>query len=117
MTASSTPFCVGHPWGKGEARMYRTLCALGLAVLPGVFAASACAADPPRLAEVLAVEEVMQEAIKKAEPSIACILLARADDTRSQNLDDPRQVPESYGSGVVIDEKGLILTNYHVVRD
>jgi serine protease Do len=26
-------------------------------------------------------------------------------------------VPEYYGSGVVIDESGLILTNYHVVRD
>ena len=26
-------------------------------------------------------------------------------------------VPDSYGSGVVIDSRGLILTNYHVVRD
>src|SRR4051812_17930114 len=97
--------------------MYRTLCAFGLAVLLGLFAASAHAADGPRLADVLAIEEVMQEAIRKAEPSIACILVARADDMRSQDLENPRQAPESFGSGVVVDDKGLILTNYHVVRE
>jgi serine protease Do len=34
------------------------------------------------------------------------------------NLAAPDAVPDSYGSGVVIDgREGLILTNYHVVRD
>lgn len=33
------------------------------------------------------------------------------------DLADRGNVPESYGSGVVLDEAGLILTNYHVVRD
>lgn len=33
------------------------------------------------------------------------------------DLAHPDHVPESYGSGVVIDEQGLVLTNYHVVRD
>ena len=28
----------------------------------------------------------------------------------------PAHVPESYGSGVVIDGAGLLLTNYHVVQ-
>ncbi len=32
------------------------------------------------------------------------------------NLADPEAVPESYGSGVVIDAGGLILTNYHVIE-
>jgi S1-C subfamily serine protease len=31
------------------------------------------------------------------------------------DLADPATVPESYGSGVVLDEAGLLLTNYHVV--
>lgn len=31
------------------------------------------------------------------------------------NLADPEAVPESYGSGVVIDGAGLVLTNYHVI--
>jgi serine protease Do len=35
---------------------------------------------------------------------------------RAHDLSDPATVPESYGSGVVIDEKGLVLTCAHVVR-
>jgi serine protease Do len=33
------------------------------------------------------------------------------------DLSDPEHVPESYGSGVVISAQGLVLTNFHVVRD
>jgi serine protease Do len=33
------------------------------------------------------------------------------------DLADPQHVPEAFGSGVVMDAKGLILTNYHVVQD
>ncbi|MCP6756576.1 serine protease, partial [Klebsiella pneumoniae] len=29
----------------------------------------------------------------------------------------PDAIPDSYGTGVVLDERGLILTNYHVIRD
>lgn len=88
--------------------MYRTLWALTLAVLlsPAVGAAGP-GREAPRLADV----------IERAEPSIACILVSRSDDPRAQSLDDPQQVPESYGSGVVIDADGLLLTNLHVVRD
>src|SRR5207249_9340904 len=32
-------------------------------------------------------------------------------------LSDPEQVPESYASGVVVSAEGLVLTNFHVVRD
>lgn len=33
------------------------------------------------------------------------------------DLADPGHVPQSYGSGVVVDAAGLILTSYHVVLD
>ncbi len=32
------------------------------------------------------------------------------------DLSDLKNVPEAFGSGVVIDSKGLLLTNFHVVR-
>jgi S1-C subfamily serine protease len=42
----------------------------------------------------------------------------RDDLIRRLDLSDPDHVPESYGSGVVIDDRaGLVLTNYHVVRE
>jgi S1-C subfamily serine protease len=41
----------------------------------------------------------------------------RQREIKKLDLADPSNVPESYGSGVVISEKGLVLTNYHVVRD
>jgi serine protease Do len=36
---------------------------------------------------------------------------------RKLDLADPGHVPQAFGSGVVIDSAGLILTNYHVVQD
>ena len=36
---------------------------------------------------------------------------------RKHVLSDPHHYPEAFGSGIVIDPKGLVLTNYHVVLD
>ena len=36
---------------------------------------------------------------------------------RRLDLADPQHIPQAFGSGVVIDATGLILTNYHVVQD
>jgi serine protease Do len=33
------------------------------------------------------------------------------------DLADPAHIPEAFGSGVVVDPAGLVLTNYHVIRD
>src|SRR5581483_10604491 len=43
--------------------------------------------------------------------------IASQSELKQLDLSDPDHVPEFFGSGVVIDEKGLILTNYHVVRE
>lgn len=40
-----------------------------------------------------------------------------SEQLKKLDLADPDAVPESFGSGVVVDPRGLILTNYHVVRD
>jgi S1-C subfamily serine protease len=127
----------------------RTLPLLLVCLLGGPLAAQ----DRSRMAEFAALQEAVQQAIDRAEPSIACILVSRSEgygafgaapsgapgqlgpfhapglgfgfapDPRlrqkvlSLDLSNPDCVPESYGSGVVIDEeKGLVLTQAHVVN-
>jgi S1-C subfamily serine protease len=75
------------------------------------------AEEKTRLADALALQAAMQQAIEKAEPAIACILVDRGEGRKEFQPDSPQFEPESYGSGVVIDEKGLVLTNAHVIRD
>lgn len=97
-------------------------CLIGLGVLlAGFFAASAD--EPPALAEARRLEQTLQQAIEKAEPAVACLLIYRTSPSANHpktfdNTALPEgKVPDSFGSGVVIDPQGLILTNYHVVRD
>lgn len=78
-------------------------------------------ADEPS-ADARKLEIALQRAIAAAEPAVACILVRRererpADfDRKPTDLDDRNTPPDYFGSGVVIDSQGLILTNYHVVR-
>jgi S1-C subfamily serine protease len=85
---------------------------LAALLLPTVLVAE----DKPRSSDAAALEAAMVKAIEKAEPSIACILVSR-DERGPFPPEDPTFIPDSYCSGVVIDEKGLILTNEHVIRD
>ncbi len=41
----------------------------------------------------------------------------RAELQKKLDLADPNNVPPAFGSGVVVDPQGLILTNYHVIQD
>src|SRR5262245_18662932 len=97
---------------------------------PGPFAIMAllsaglgiAAADEP-LADARKVEQTVQQAIARAEPAIACLLGYRgstpADNKRADRngTDSDDKVPDYFGSGIVISPQGLILTNYHVVRE
>ncbi|GIW79211.1 MAG: hypothetical protein KatS3mg105_1018 [Gemmatales bacterium] len=57
------------------------------------------------------IDALRRQLAKKLGMPIQRVTLAMLFD-----LSQPGYVPESYGSGVVIDANGLILTNYHVVR-
>ncbi|HMC67338.1 MAG TPA: trypsin-like peptidase domain-containing protein, partial [Gemmataceae bacterium] len=95
--------------------MFRSIWLVCLFPWLAAIAQPAGAQDKPALREALALEEAIQDAIAAAEPSVACILVSHSN--QRPNLADPGYVPELFGSGVVIDQQGLILTNYHVVRD
>jgi S1-C subfamily serine protease len=84
-----------------------------LALLGAVAAVRAEHQDPGAAARNL--ERAFQQAIARAEPAIACILVSRSHPVPG-DFGDPDGVPEYYGSGIVLD-RHLILTNYHVVRD
>jgi S1-C subfamily serine protease len=66
--------------------MYRACLALGLALLGNPLAR---AADRPALEQALALEQAVQDLIKQAEPSVACILVSRSDDYRRNFHDEP----------------------------
>jgi S1-C subfamily serine protease len=92
--------------------------------------------EPSSLQVLLAAEDVLSDAIARGEKSVVAIMRVRraegADIPAFQipdffnrprglprpdsDLPDADFVPTEYGTGVVIDAKGLILTNYHVVR-
>ena len=96
--------------------MKLTVKALGLAILVGALSSASASDEKPEIKGALALQATMEKAIEKAEPSIACILVARGEDARDFAPEKQDFVPKSYGSGVVIDEQGMVLTNEHVIR-
>lgn len=91
--------------------------------------------DPAQV--VAAIETAMGDAIARAEASVVAISRTKGTDGRTHavrnydrparisnpvlpnqfNLDDPSAVSYDYGSGVVIGDRGEILTAFHVVRE
>jgi S1-C subfamily serine protease len=98
-------------------------------LLPG--ANSILAQEPSGLQAAAAIEASLVEAIAKAEKSVVAVARLRksAQDASPaaelsgdgiELFNDPTRpdfVPHDFGSGVVIDARGLILTTYHVVGD
>lgn len=115
---------------------------LPMLLLPMAFALTGWPDPPPAITPaqvVAAVETALQDAIAAAEPSVVAIAREKSDNDETlavrgrdpqpalRNLERrgiPGQIdtPGSdtltfdYGSGVVVGDKGEILTNFHVVR-
>jgi serine protease Do len=111
--------------------------AVWILVAPSLRAQDQPSREPSGLQVLMAVEDVLKNAIERAEKSVVAISRLRRSDTREipltlnpdffnrrgilprpeqEVLPDADSIPTEYGTGVVIDAKGLILTNYHVVR-
>jgi S1-C subfamily serine protease len=77
------------------------------------------------------LQAAFAEAIERAEPSIVSVVRIRHPDRpdtlsflrgpevlRQERIDprNPNWVPTDFGSGVIIDAAGLVLTNHHVIE-
>jgi serine protease Do len=112
--------------------------AAGLFVGIGLALCATAAAQGPSGTDVLAAaEKVLTETIARAEKSVVAIARVRKEqpgetlhlefrpDAFSRRLGppspslptDPNFVPNEYGTGVVLDRHGLILTAYHVLGE
>ena len=65
----------------------------------------------------LALENVITGVISRSEKSIVAIARIEPTNDDRQTPLNPDFVAHDYGTGVVIDRDGLILTQYHLVKD
>src|SRR5436309_689715 len=93
-------------------------------------AALTSAQEPSPIAAAAMMQRLVTDAIERAEESVVAIARVRKEEhqdgpspssipaletLRPQAAPaDPRFVPTEFGTGVVIDSGGLVVTNYHV---
>jgi serine protease Do len=87
-----------------------------------VSSAQLLAQEPSALAAAAAMEKLVTDAIERAEKSVVAIARVRREAAGGAVRTDPTSdpfnpafVPHEFGTGVVIDAKGLIVTNAHVL--
>ncbi|MEX1223344.1 MAG: trypsin-like peptidase domain-containing protein [Pirellulales bacterium] len=71
------------------------------------------------LQAAFAVESLLVDAIERAEKSVVALAIFRKSNDQLAlpgAVPEIGDIPDQFGTGVVIDRKGLILTNYHVLR-
>ncbi len=93
-------------------------------------------ATPLALSNAVAMSSVFSEIVSRDQPAVVNISITQANTRRGQSqrrgddadpfheffdrfFDSPEQGPEaarSLGSGMIVDKKGFILTNHHVVE-
>ncbi len=105
------------------------------ATLAGAFALGLAALAPGAGAQQRRVPSSVAElqlsfapVVKRVAPAVVNVYAARVVENRNPFLDDPifrqffgagiprKQVERSLGSGVIVDPRGLIVTNYHVIE-
>ncbi len=122
--------------GQGEKVSVRSI-AIAAGVISALAAAPLTAQEPSGLQVAAAIENSLVQAIASAEKSVVAIARVRKEQIGdSARLEfrpdpfgrkpsigtplqptDPNFVPNEYGTGVVVDGRGLILTACHVLGD
>lgn len=100
---------------KASSTWLLTISVLGLL---SFFSTAVQAQEPTGLQMALAMEQLVVDAIAKAEKSVVAIARIPRDSKAggdSREPTDPEFIPDVFGSGVVIDRRGYILTNAHVL--
>lgn len=123
---SSTDRTTVTRWPRLTAVAYCVVVTIVLAARPGM-------AQPPAALDIVdAVEQVVADAIDRAEPSVVSIARVRPTEVattprapfdpfgaqllrETPGPKDPSFVPNEYGTGVIVDAQGLILTAYHIL--
>lgn len=74
-------------------------------------------ADPAGPA--LALEQAFTEVYQRVEPAIVTVFAEsrRIEDLREKLLRGTERMPQGLGSGFIIDKRGYVITNEHVVRE
>lgn len=96
--------------------------ALGACLPVACWTGRVAAQEPGGLAAAEAIGEAFSRAIEQAEPSVVSIArdkvrqLRLNDTSPVTGLENPNYIPNEFGTGIVVREDGLILTNYHLVR-
>lgn len=108
--------------------MTRVLLASLLTIALPLSASRLSANEPDGLAAAVAIQDAFVKAIESAEKSVVSIARTKVPtpilerrkgpwrEERQTSIEDPDYVPNEFGAGIIIDENGLVLTNYHVVR-
>lgn len=93
---------------------------VSVVLVASLFAIDSYAQEPTALQAAAAMEQVLVDAIAKAEKSVVAIARIRRDEGDPLAEVDPTSpdfIPNEFGTGIVVDKRGLILTNYHVLGD
>lgn len=110
--------------------MPRTLTAGFLGTVIALTAVPLPADDVTGLTAATALQDLFIKAIESAEPSVVSIARDKVQPLapppralpgqpmrqEALGIDSLDYIPNEFGAGIVIDENGLILTNYHLVR-
>ena len=112
-----------------DKEVNRRLLALAAGLALALTASALPAQEPAGLAAAAAIESSLVQAIASAEKSVVAIARVRKAESgdsvllesrpdpfgRKPQPTDPSFVPNEYGTGVVVDRRGLILTACHVL--